>query len=55
MYGGVDMKTEKKYTATLMIKLPKDMKEKFEEKANQKYKNLSEYIRDLIRKELEEN
>lgn len=49
------MKTSKIYDAIIMIKLPKDMKEKFEEKANQKYKNLSEYIRDLIRKELEEN
>ena len=49
------MKTSKIYDAIIMIKLPKDMKEKFEEKANQKYKNLSEYVRDLIRKELEEN
>ena len=49
------MKTSKIYDAIIMIKLPKDMKDKFEEKANQKYKNLSEYIRDLIRKELEEN
>lgn len=49
------MKTEKIYDARLMIKLPKEMKEKFEKKANKKYKNLSEYIRDLIRKELEEN
>ena len=49
------MKTEKIYDAIIMIKLPKDMKEKFEEKANQKYKNLSEYVRDLIRKELDEN
>lgn len=49
------MKTSKIYDAIIMIKLPKDMKEKFEEKANQKYKNLSEYIRDLIRKELDEN
>ena len=48
------MKTSKIYDAIIMIKLPKDMKEKFEEKANQKYKNLSEYVRDLIRKELEE-
>lgn len=49
------MKTSKIYDAIIMIKLPKDMKEKFEEKANQKYKNLSEYVRDLIRKELDEN
>lgn len=55
MYGGIDMKTEKKYTATLMIKLPKEMKQEFEKRASDKYKSTSELMRDLIRKELEEN
>lgn len=47
------MKTEKKYTATLMIKLPKEMKQQFEKKASDKYKSTSELMRDLIREELE--
>lgn len=48
------MKTRKIYDDRLMIKLPKELKDKLEQEANSKYKSISEYIRDLINKELEE-
>lgn len=43
----------KKYNNYLMIKITNELKEKAIKKAEEKSKNLSEYIRDLIVKDLE--
>lgn len=43
----------KKFTNNLMIKITNELKEKATKKAESKSKNLSEYVRDLIVKDLE--
>lgn len=42
-----------KYIDNLIIKIPTKMKEEIKEKAASKYKNVSEYIRDLIVEDLQ--
>ena len=49
------MDYEIKCDATMLIKLPKAMKEKAIDKAFSKRCNLSEYIRNLISKDLEKD
>lgn len=44
----------KKFDEVLFVKLPKEMKEKLHKKATKKYKNVSEYVRDLIVEDLNE-
>lgn len=41
------------YNDNLMILIPKEMKEKIKEKAKSEYKTVSDYIRNLIVKDLE--
>lgn len=42
----------KKYTETLIIRVPKELKDKIQEKASKNYKDVSVYIRDIIIKDL---
>lgn len=37
-----------KYNCTIIIKLPEELKQKVIKRSNEKCKNISEYIRDLI-------
>lgn len=41
------------YDENLMILIPKEMKEKLKEKAKSKYQTVSDYVRNLIVKDLE--
>lgn len=41
------------YDENLMILIPKEMKEKIKEKAKNKYQTVSDYVRNLIVKDLE--
>lgn len=43
------------YNDNLMILIPKEMKEQIKEKAKSEYKTVSDYVRNLIVKDLEEN
>lgn len=42
------------YNDNLMILIPKEMKEQIKEKAKSKYQTVSDYVRNLIVKDLEE-
>lgn len=42
------------YNENLMIKIPKDMKEKVKEIAEKQYQTVSDYIRGLIIKDIQE-
>lgn len=42
----------KKFDEVLFIKLPKEMKEKITEQADKNFKNVSEYVRELIVRDL---
>lgn len=44
----------KKFDDCMIIKLPKELKEKIDQKINGQYMNRSEYIRKLILRDLEE-
>lgn len=44
----------KKYTETLIIRVPKELKDKIQKKASKDYKDVSVYIRDIIIKDLKE-
>ena len=48
------MKT-KKFEESLFIKMPKELKEKIAKKAEENFKNVSEYVRDLIVENLKES
>lgn len=43
------------YDENLMILIPKEMKEQIKEKAKSKYQTVSDYVRNLIVKDLEKN
>lgn len=43
------------YKDNLFIKLPKEMKDKVKEKADQNCQSISDYVRSLIVKDLKEN
>lgn len=43
------------YSETLIIKLPKELKEKLKEKADLNCQTVSDYVRGLIVKDLREN
>lgn len=43
------------YDECVIVKLPKDLKEKVKKKAEQNCQNMSDYIRSLIVKDLKEN
>ena len=43
------------YDENLLIKLPKDLKEKIKKKAEKNCQNMSDYIRSLVVKDLKEN
>lgn len=45
---------KKKFNEVLYIKLPKELKEKMQQRADKKIKTTSEYVRDLIIKDLNE-
>ena len=46
------MKKIKRYDDIFILKLPKDLKEKTKLKADARCKNVSQYIRDLIIKDI---
>ena len=43
---------KKEYTDTLILKIPKEMKNKLMNKAQKEYKTISEYVRNLINEDL---
>lgn len=43
------------YDECVIVKLPKDLKEKVKKKAEKNCQNMSDYIRSLIVKDLKEN
>lgn len=43
------------YNENLLIKIPKELKEKVKIKAEQNCQNMSDYVRSLIVKDLKEN
>ena len=43
------------YDENLLIKIPKELKEKMKKKAEENCQNMSDYVRSLIVKDLKEN